>query len=81
MLVTVGEHMGPAVGPNTVLGASQGMALGGAKVAWWVRTRVLGEIVGVADECVLVGIPLLGSHTCGSVGGWPADLRLRGPTG
>ena len=47
-------------------------------MTWWVRTRVLGETVGVTNEVVLVGIPLLGLHTCGSVGGWPAVLRLRG---
>ena len=55
------------------------MALEGAKVTWWVRTRVLGEIVGVTNEVVLVGIPLLGLlYTCGSVGGWPAVVRVRG---
>ena len=78
VLVTVGEQMGPAVGLNTVLGANEGTALEGAKVTWWVRTRVLGETVGVTNEVVQVGIPLLGLHTCGSVGGWPAVLRLRG---
>ena len=70
--------MGPAVGLNTVLGANEGTALEGAKVTWWGRTRVLGETVGIGYEVVLVGIPLLGLHTCGSVGGWPAVLRLRG---
>ena len=70
VLVTVGAQMGPAVGLNTVLGANEGTALEGAKVTWWVRTRVLGETVGVTNEvrclgCILVAASVAGQRFCG----------------